>query len=183
MLFSKCVFNVQYNHCDISGMLYMYIIMLWYFMFSWNKWRNLYVKLVPEKSLDVQKHFKLLYELKFILTLYFDCLILVDGVVFNNVSVWVTSQTKVLRSWLGVLDTTLCDKVRQLLATGRWFSLGLILVDGVVFNATFNNISVITWRSVLLVQETGVPRENHRPVASNWRTLNFRAFLRSAQFF
>jgi hypothetical protein len=28
-----------------------------------------------------------------------------------------------------------------------------------VFNATFNNISVISWRSVLLVQETGVPRE------------------------
>jgi hypothetical protein len=24
-----------------------------------------------------------------------------------------------------------------------------------------NNISVISWRSVLLVEETGVPRENH----------------------
>ena len=24
-------------------------------------------------------------------------------------------------SWRGVLDTTLCDKVHQLLATGRWF--------------------------------------------------------------
>ena len=35
-----------------------------------------------------------------------------------------------------------------------------------VFNATFNNISVISWRSVLLVEETGVPGENHRPVAS-----------------
>ena len=32
-----------------------------------------------------------------------------------------------------------------------------------VFNATFNNISVISWQSVLLVEETGVPRENHRP--------------------
>jgi len=30
-----------------------------------------------------------------------------------------------------------------------------------VFNATFHNISVIFWRSVLLVEETGVPRENH----------------------
>jgi hypothetical protein len=29
-----------------------------------------------------------------------------------------------------------------------------------VFNTTFNNISVISWRSVLLVEETGVPREN-----------------------
>jgi len=38
------------------------------------------------------------------------------------------------------------------------------------FNATFNNISVILWWSVLLVEETGVPRENHRPVASRWQT-------------
>ena len=30
-----------------------------------------------------------------------------------------------------------------------------------VFNATFNNISVISLQSVLLVEETGVPRENH----------------------
>jgi hypothetical protein len=37
-----------------------------------------------------------------------------------------------------------------------------------VFNATFNNISVIPWRSVLLVEETltGVPGENHRPLAN-----------------
>ena len=28
------------------------------------------------------------------------------------------------RSWRGVLDTTLCDKVCQWLATGRWFSPG-----------------------------------------------------------
>ena len=36
-----------------------------------------------------------------------------------------------------------------------------------VFNATFNNISVILWRSVLLVEETGVPGENNRPAASH----------------
>jgi hypothetical protein len=41
--------------------------------------------------------------------------------------------------------------------------LGLMLM---VFNATFNNISVISWRSVLLVEKTGVPGENHRFVAS-----------------
>jgi hypothetical protein len=34
----------------------------------------------------------------------------------------------------------------------------------IVFNATFNNISVISWLLVLLVEETGVPGENHRPV-------------------
>jgi len=33
---------------------------------------------------------------------------------------------------------------------GLWF---------MVFNATFNNISVISWRSALLVEETGVHKE------------------------
>jgi hypothetical protein len=33
----------------------------------------------------------------------------------------------------------------------------------VVLSATFKNISVILWLSVLLVGETGVPGENHRP--------------------
>jgi hypothetical protein len=32
------------------------------------------------------------------------------------------------------------------------------------FNTTFNNISVISWQSVLLLEETGGPGENHRPV-------------------
>jgi hypothetical protein len=32
----------------------------------------------------------------------------------------------------------------------------------IVFNATFNNISVKSWRSVLLVEETRVPGENHQ---------------------
>jgi hypothetical protein len=36
-----------------------------------------------------------------------------------------------------------------------------------VFNATFNNISVISKRSVLLLEETEVQGENHRPAASH----------------
>jgi len=39
-----------------------------------------------------------------------------------------------------------------------------MMVFSMVFNATFNNISALSWRSVLLVEETG---ENHRPVASD----------------
>jgi len=35
----------------------------------------------------------------------------------------------------------------------------------IVFNATFSNISAISWRPVLVVEEA---RENHRPWASNW---------------
>jgi len=33
-----------------------------------------------------------------------------------------------------------------------------------VFNTTFNNISVILWRSVLLVEETRITGENKQPV-------------------
>ena len=42
----------------------------------------------------------------------------------------------------------------------------------IAFSAPFNNISVISWQSVLLVEETGVPGENHRPVARQCQTLS-----------
>ena len=41
------------------------------------------------------------------------------------------------------------------------------LVWLIVFNATFDNSSVLSWRLVSLVGGTGVPRENHQPVASH----------------
>jgi hypothetical protein len=41
-----------------------------------------------------------------------------------------------------------------------------------VFNAAFNNISVISWQSVLLMEEIGGPGENHRPVANHRQTLS-----------
>ena len=41
-----------------------------------------------------------------------------------------------------------------------------------VFNATFNNIAFIGWRSVLLVEETGIPGENNRPATSQGQTLS-----------
>jgi hypothetical protein len=47
-----------------------------------------------------------------------------------------------------------------------------------VFIPYFNNISVISWRSVLLVEETGGPRENHRPAASHWQTLSYNVVWR-----
>ena len=40
-----------------------------------------------------------------------------------------------------------------------------VKISVMVFNATFNNILVISWRTVLLVEETGVPEENYRPAA------------------
>jgi hypothetical protein len=36
------------------------------------------------------------------------------------------------------------------------------LIDWLVFNSPFNNISVISWRWILLVEKTRVPRKNHQ---------------------
>ena len=46
------------------------------------------------------------------------------------------------------------------------FGLGLGDRIIMVFDATFNTISGISLQSVLLVEETGIPGENHRPAAS-----------------
>jgi len=56
---------------------------------------------------------------------------------------------------------------------GDWVYM-CIMVCLMVYNAIFNNISVISWRSVLLPEETG---ENHRPVASHWQTLSYNVVL------
>jgi hypothetical protein len=52
-----------------------------------------------------------------------------------------------------------------------------------VLNTTFNNISFIPWQSVLLVEETGVPGENHRPVASHWQTLSHNVVYYTLRFY
>ena len=60
-------------------------------------------------------------------------------------------------------DTTLCQ--------GKECGLGVM-----VLNATFNNISVISCRSILLVEQNGVPAEKHRPVASHKQTLSHKVY-------
>ena len=49
------------------------------------------------------------------------------------------------------------------------FSLSLVWF--MVLNDTFNNISAISWPSVLLAEETRVPGENHRPVGKSLTNL------------
>jgi hypothetical protein len=58
------------------------------------------------------------------------------------------------------------------------FAQNILRIRVMVFNATFNNISAISWQSILLVEETGVPGENHRPVTSHWQTLSQNLVLR-----
>ena len=44
-----------------------------------------------------------------------------------------------------------------------------------VFNATFNNISVILWRSVILMEETGIPREKNTDLSQvTWPPLSHK---------
>ena len=56
--------------------------------------------------------------------------------------------------------TPLCNE-KQL-----WGFVRISLFWSMVSNATFNIILVISWRSILLEEEIGVPGENHGPVAS-----------------
>jgi hypothetical protein len=43
-----------------------------------------------------------------------------------------------------------------------------------MFNTTINNISAMLWRSVLLVEETRVLGENHRPCCKSPTNYNVR---------
>ena len=52
----------------------------------------------------------------------------------------------------------------------------MVSVWFMVFNTTLNNISVMSWRSVLFVEETGVTGENHRPVASHYMFLTLSSY-------
>ena len=59
--------------------------------------------------------------------------------------------------------------ILHVIITTIWIIWLIYLFDWlIVFNATFSNISAISWRPVLVVEEARVPGENHRPWASNW---------------
>jgi hypothetical protein len=62
--------------------------------------------------------------------------------------------------------------LQTLLLVGKNWRQDVFLINWLVFSTTFNNISVISWLSVLLVEETGVPGENYRPGASHWQILS-----------
>ena len=65
-----------------------------------------------------------------------------------------------------------CAIKMKLSCYGRWF---------MVFNDPFSKLSVISWRSVLFVKETGVQGENHRPVASHRQTLSHNVVLSTSK--
>ena len=50
------------------------------------------------------------------------------------------------------------------------------------FNATFSNISVISVQSDLLVEESGMPKENHQPWPGKWQTLSCVMWVKHTHF-
>ena len=75
-----------------------------------------------------------------------------DGMVVELTSVYVYIHVHVYT--LPVLITTDIEIL-----------IPIIRVRVIVFNTIINNISVISWQSVLLVEETKVHGENHQPVS------------------
>jgi hypothetical protein len=75
-----------------------------------------------------------------------------------------------VKSLPNVIDTS-HNVVGELLFLIPFMIILLKIINFIFFNVTFNNISAISWQSVLL-KETAVPWENHRPVASHWQTLS-----------
>jgi len=66
----------------------------------------------------------------------------------------------------------------QSFSCGKEIICSLVTLVGLVwwfmvFNTPFKNISVISWRSLLLVGETRVPGENHR----HWQSLSHNVSL------
>ena len=53
----------------------------------------------------------------------------------------------------------------------------IIWIEVMAMVMVFNNSSVISGQSVLLVEETGVPEETYRPVASHWQTLSHNVWI------
>ena len=53
----------------------------------------------------------------------------------------------------------------------QWHLTYIWFID-LIDNATFSNISAISWQPVLLVEEAGVPGENHRTWSSNWKPIS-----------
>ena len=118
-------------------------------------------------STRIYFYFKFLYN-RFLswLVYIFYCLIDVQRVfsqMFRSRLIW---QFTIVCSWLVSLNlSSSVFRPQQSLCIRE---LGWV----VVFNVTFNNISVILCRSVLLAEAIGVPGKTPRLTASHWQTLS-----------
>ena len=94
------------------------------------------------------------------------CFLIPDGGEVYSIQLYVIKFVSDLQRLGGFSQVTLIS------STNTTDNIDIVCLLFMVFNATLNNISVISWQSVLLVEETRVLGENHRPVASHWQTLS-----------
>jgi len=70
-----------------------------------------------------------------------------------------------------------------MVCTAKHAEIDLILIDFWCFNATFNNISAISWRPVFVVEEAGVPGETTDHGQATGKLVNTCGCESSAPFF
>jgi hypothetical protein len=85
---------------------------------------------------------------------------------------WTIPSISTITSYLKSHNTKRGTTTYDVENPGNWFGTATNMDRVMVFNATFNNISVISWQSVFLVEETRIQwGKNHWPAASHWQTL------------
>jgi hypothetical protein len=124
-------------------------------LIKWSHTENSWLIVNARENKIKELHFKTRY---FILLLHVtaDVVLSTWNRCLPYVYVW-----RLWRSFI-VLFSTLVQIVENMNIKTDW------LIDFGVLNATFSNISAISWRPVLLVEEVGVSGENHRQWTSNW---------------
>ena len=76
-----------------------------------------------------------------------------------------TKEVSTTNHKLNIMSITISTYLRSIVAYLPWCCL--FVVCFMKLDPTYNNISDISWRSVLWVGKIGGPGENHRPVASH----------------
>ena len=79
----------------------------------------------------------------------------------------------------GNVTRCICMVLTSLEKTNMKVILIRVMVRVMVINATVNNMSVISWQSVLFVEETGVPGENNTPAGSHWQFYHIMLYISS----
>ena len=81
------------------------------------------------------------------------------------------SNVELVNSRWIILNTKYCKLIRNFeLMNSKYSYIGFVWC--MVIKAILKNTSATSWRSVLLLEETGVPGKSHRSIASHWQTLS-----------
>ena len=77
-----------------------------------------------------------------------------------------STNNRCIHLWLGSQYQTISSRQQTMIIQAQ------IGVSDMVFHTTFNNVSAISYWSVLLMVEAGIPDENNQPAANHCQTLS-----------